>query len=525
MVVFYSQKGDDTRCAILTEKILPLIERICGDLHQKWFDEKAVYIKESKSLYEKALENIKQIFAILRQEVVSAGLLENKKIKQLVCITDARFEFRPAKEGAFTEIYNVTGKPESFCSNCELSKETHRVWALPSYVHCLYEAVQRLCSELVELRREDLIADYAEIEYVERYRYVPKPPKKTLQEYFCPNCCWVFNDDSAPKDEMGNPIPFDKLDKNWRHPKCEDLPKDFRMYQERISCTALLLFGLTFYTSLRKFEDHRNLLVYGDKELSEIPSWVAYETLRRIKWAREAQRDYFRAKGLCFKNPSPETCEKSASLLGQHSLWSEVKSVQNQDRNKNKKKRKYTILIGEDHKPLVLPSVKDVPFFLDKDRINKSLALVLKKIGVSPEGISCECEYIFPINIELGFEDKYRLCLSIEWAPGIFEILHLHLFQASDTNIRYDFIKELYENPQMLINNSLDEFGINAKQYLERIGITGVLDKLFIAEKMKTGAILRAKRIDLTKESAGTRKKIRKHTQGLNTVVWRHYSF
>ena len=125
--------------------------------------------------------------------------------------------------------------------------------------------------------------------------------QKTLQEYFCTDCCWVFNDASAPKDEAGNLIPFDRLDKSWGHPKCDGLPKDFRMYQERVSCTEPLLFGLTFFASLRKFEDHRNLLITVDKELHEIPNWVAYEALWRIKWARETPRDYFRKKDYALK--------------------------------------------------------------------------------------------------------------------------------------------------------------------------------------------------------------------------------
>ena len=145
------------------------------------------------------------------------------------------------------------------------------------------------------------------------------------------------------------------------------------------------------------------------------------------------------------------TCEKSALVLGLHSLWSEVKTSQNKNRNKNKKKRKYTF-IGADNKPIELSAVKDVPFFLDKERVNQSLSIILKKMGAPLEGISCECEYVFPLNIELCFELTHYLCLRVEWAPGIFEILQMHLFQGIDTNIRYDFIKELCANPKTLVS-------------------------------------------------------------------------
>ena len=517
VALFYSEKTDDIRCEILADKILPLLEKISPDLHKQWLEEKEEHVNASKLLYEKALADIKNVFSVLRQRVVSAGLLENEKIKQSVCIADARFEFRPASENAFIKNSPITGKPEWICFNCGRSKEIHRVWALPSYVHCLYKAVQFVCNVLVDLRREDLINDYAEIEYVERYRWVPKPPKKTLQEYFCADCCWIFNDDSAPKDKDGNPIPFDGLDKNWKHPNCEGLPRDFHMYQERISCTEPLLLELTFFASLRKFEDHRNFLITVDKKPSEVLTWVAYETLWRIKWALETPRDYFRKKGLRFKNPSPVTCEKSASILGLHSLWSEIKTSQNKNRNKNKKKRKYTFL-GEDNKSLELSAVKDVPFFLNKERVNQSLSVILKEIGAPLEGISCECDYLLPLNIELCFKLTHYLCLRIEWAPGLFEILQIHSFQDINANIRHDFIKELYENPERLVSmDTSDASGISAKQYLERIGITGVLDKLFIAQKTGTGAILSAKHIDLTKASTAIRKKVRKYIQELKT--------
>ena len=110
VAIFYLEKADDVRCEILADKILPLIEKIYPDLHQQWLEEKEEHINESKSLYEKALADIKNVFSVLRQRIVSAGLLANEKIKQSVCVADARLEFRPASENAFMKNADVTGK-------------------------------------------------------------------------------------------------------------------------------------------------------------------------------------------------------------------------------------------------------------------------------------------------------------------------------------------------------------------------------------------------------------------------------
>lgn len=452
VAVFYTQKADDARCAMLSERILPLIEGTRGDLCNGWIREKIEHQCKYKVLYAKAFDDIQKVFMILKQRIICAKLLENEKIKPRICVIETMLGLRSADEKTFSKVYDDKGFPDLICCNCELSEEAHRAYVFPSYVWGVYEAVKRLCCALIDMRREDLINDYAEIEYSD--------------------------------------------------------------------CQDPLLFGLNFFSSLNEYEDHQSIFFRLGDERLHMQGWVAYENLWRIKWARDINRDFFRKKGLRYQNK--KACDKSASILSLHGLYAEVKTIQN--KHINKKKRKVTFLIGENREPVEIELGNAKPFFLDEQYINQSLAVVLSAMGVPlDENLD---DYDFPQSIELGFEKTHYLCLAVQWTPEIFEICQLHGFQDIEKNVRHDFIADILDNPKEFRSmKRLAADGINAKQYLERIGIKGVLDKLFIEQKTGTGAILRAKRVDLTKESAVTRKKIRKYTQGLKTVVWRHYSF
>jgi len=123
----------------------------------------------------------------------------------------------------------------------------------------------------------------------------------------------------------------------------------------------------------------------------------------------------------------------------------------------------------------------------------------------------------------LVLEDHIELRLKIEWEPGIVEFCHIHSFQELDYKPLYDFIEGLYDNPGEFqeISPKLIIDGGNAKQFLKKAAIDGVLYRLFIALGItRYGAILRKKRIVISDESKDTLKALSGCIQKLKNIRW-----
>ena len=226
------------------------------------------------------------------------------------------------------------------------------------------------------------------------------------------------------------------------------------------------------------------------------PVWVAWENLFQIEWSWKLSRDFFRKKELHYENP--KDCKRSAQLLMFHSLAFDVKSIQKRRKQKNIS-------------------------FCDRDRISKNLELVLSEVYSQSDYTSELSMFVIPYAIELTMEENdVRLYLIVKWTQEIKQVCHLHTFQDLDSNIRYKFINDLLANPNILITMDPESAtGINAKQYLEKIGINGVLDKLFIIRKTAHGATLRNKCVPLVDESEVTLKRLSRHIQNLETIKWK----
>ena len=225
--------------------------------------------------------------------------------------------------------------------------------------------------------------------------------------------------------------------------------------------------------------------------------WVAFEMLYRIEWAWNISRDYLRKKTLTYK--SAEDCAKSALRLGFHSLRGEIKNLQ------PKQKRKKST------------------FFCRRNFLEKNLNKVLQRVYESEECVLSQIsEKSIPHAIELLLEDDIQLRLSVEWIPGVIEVCHVHSFQDDHTecakNSRRNFVCDLLDKPGKRVQIRVS--GENAKEYLRRVGIKGVVAKLFIKEAKADTAILRSKPVALEGMSEATLKKVCSAIQKLKAVRW-----
>jgi hypothetical protein len=435
MGVLSSTTTDHQYHAILVGKIIPLVRRLAGNLHQKWVDEKMNHQVDRDKLEKEADKEIKNCFYTIKQRLAEAQLLDSKAMKQRICIIKTILE---------SQLEPLTGLR---CSKCDALREEHRVPVTPSYTHHTHDLVKSLCCDILNLGRHDLLIEFAKISFLKQYR----------------------NDESFILEE----VPF----------------------------IESFIFASSFY-ELCELDEVTSWFNRGKNTIS---TWVAWDTLVCLEWANEGSRDYLRKKN--FKYENPEEAERSIYLLYLHGLRAEEKAVRDKRQNKNK-----------------------VTLFC-RAHIDNALSIVIKELGFSIGDHIFEHEDALPYAVELVLEDHIELQLKVEWAPGIAEFCHIHSFQERDLKSRprdsghilYDFIKSLYDNSGQVqvLSEDVICYGGNAKQFLKKAGINGVLFDLFIDQNItRHEASIFQKRVELNQAPKETLEDLHKCIQTLKTIRW-----
>lgn len=221
--------------------------------------------------------------------------------------------------------------------------------------------------------------------------------------------------------------------------------------------------------------------------------WMLYDYFYSIEWSLNLNRDFFRKKELSYENSN--ACCRSAFLLTLHGVHGEVSAVKNKRQGHNR--------VMMYHRGCI------------QDKLKQLLTLV----NYNHEEVK-KTFWQLPISIELKLYDHRLLCFRIEWAPGIFEVVTLHLFQEPlEKNMLYRFIKSLLENPGQEIAVSYVT-GATVKKNLERIGMSGIIAKIFFVEKSSFIAILKYSKMNIADLSKSSIKKIQKYIPKLKHVKW-----
>lgn len=439
------------------------------------------YLETRNMLEENALIQIKKALEFLKQRILEEEILK-ESVKNHVCIIQSMLKFRASDEN-YINVLNDQGINELLCAICGDKEERHRVYVMPSYLQGLFEHMCYLCNAIFNLGREDLVIDFVQIKVLNEYQY----------------------------DQMGNP------------------------YLNQIRVIDKFTFAPLIF-ELAQFND--TYCLGNDKTM---PSWLAWETLYSIEWAsKESARDFFRKKKE-LKYNTPDLCEKNAHRLQLHSIRCEVKAICNKDQESckinNDKwpdriiKLSVSGISNTKEDQVLLPETREEQNIRDKisshnrERLDRALEIVLKDVyGVSNDAIE---HLIYPQAIELIIEDDIKLRLKVEWNSHIVEMLDLQAFkeriEAGEDipNTLYNFVNELIDKPGifMELNYSLGT-KVNVKKYLKKIGLSGVLYDLFIVNQTGSKAMLRSKRIILSKIPKAKLKKLDKHLENLRHHKW-----
>lgn len=447
-------------------KIKPLIGLIQPGIIQEYETDKSNHLKKYQHFKDKTLAEIKESFVILKQRLCNEGLLTNSVILRQTCIIDSIFESRLENEKAF-EIINNEGISEWICTICGDNKRSHRVYVFPSYHEGLFREVCCLCDKIFQLGRKDLIIDLAEIRTFEKWQH------STISE----------NDLKYKSEEIDRYI---------------FAPSLFELFK-------------------------LNDITYFQNQGSDVPPWVAWDILYSAEWAvKEAARDFLRKKTLNYD--SPEAIITSAYRLGLHALRLTVK---------NAVKRQDNLFSENDSLDLSKSKLKCNSMTFIHERIDKALELVLRDIDKISDSCRAEPDYVlYPVSIKLFFDDYYdefRLCLKVEYASNIYQIIQLHKFRDNIDNDSgddisnkiYIFIQKLIQNPNQFTKlNYLQSVKVNAKKHLHKVGIAEILYELFIINKTGNSVALQSNHIDLTEKPKIKLNQLQNYLDTLKHVRW-----
>jgi rubredoxin len=526
--VLSASNNDHDYCEILVTKILPLIRRLEPDLFNAYLEGKRTFINQQRSLEKKALKELIAFFDRLKQLIRNTDLLLNQNIKQLLCCVETMLNFGPRKSDAFEDVElsepepiwelkrNKTSgkifwikkliKKQSICRHCRAPAGDHRTYILPSYVWGIHKTLEKLCHELVNLGREDLIRENVILTHIDKYVLVDQKEGNSLQAFSC-ECGYVYEDQTAQKDAEAKLIPLHKLSSDWCCPICQETRSAFTKYQYPVRRNVSVITAFTFAPSFHDLENLQHSLTQDAIKNNETAIWQAFEILYRVEWAsthqlgqdglkKNAPPDFLRKKKPSYDDA--QTLRTAANLLGLKNLRDEVISLV-----PAQKRAKYS-------------------FFSNRTIIQQNLDKVLRNIYQSDETLVNSCNSPFPLAIELKIEDHRLLRLLVEWIPGIIEVCHLHTYKDDQEDCsRLDFVDELIENPGKMIkirwhNNEIK----NAKEYLRRAGIDGIIQRSFLDEVKAAQAQLKSKRILLQNATDAELKKLRQAIQKLKTSRW-----
>lgn len=298
-----------------------------------------------------------------------------------------------------------------------------------------------------------------------------------------------------------------------------DLIKDYANVRYSRSLQGYVIDNFMF-TAFFELLEHDDVLRWSNRSNVNCPAWVAWDTLISLEWSLKDKskctingettyrenRDEVRRKRLCVcykpvddkvlpeRCKDKEICQESSFRLYLHDLRAEGKTVK---------------------------GGAEVFCFSEKN-ISNALQIIFGEIKDAPVVLKPSGKFLFPSSISFVIENDIHLRLILEWAPRVVEIYSMHTFQyiTPGSNVISEFMIKLLDSPKRLVKISRNASGNNATKFLRRVGINGVLDKLFIIKKTSEGAMLRSARIDLTRVSVQTLEEVREYVQIFEHERW-----
>lgn len=383
-------------------------------------------------------------------------------------------------------------------------------------VHCLepYYCLDKLLNEQLGLGDFDTIKRYVEIENYEESEHLRS----------CFECRYGRNDKLVSRiiEEQGQ---------NFVCPKCYST-----LFQVRLYTTTRTKLKYNSYTNSHSYTFPSSIIelvdLYHEYDLDNVQEpWVAWHYLTLVEESWKNLRDYFKKKKLLrekiakkrkrWPNWLPTSkiiqsaLERDGKLLGEHCFRAEMRAIQNKNHGSD------LIVFSEETGKFMPIRAKKVHLF-ERKRFENYLNIVLGAIMGNPSEIG---NIPAPSAIELAIEDEIHLRLLVKWDLEITEVFHLHSFhddvEKTVKNIPRNFITALLDNSGTSTKVPYSNEAKKAIVYLQRAGITGILDELFIAKKTETSATLRSKKYSLKQVNGKQIERLQKHLLKLKSIEWR----
>lgn len=437
------------------QRIMPLIRIIAPKMLRSLFLKSREEERKRLALEDAVLAEIKKSFVYMKTKLLNESFLDEEEIKQKACYVETilNFNFQRNSDGA--------------CLNCNGAERNHRAYLLPSYAWGLWEEMRQLIQLIYEKGRLDIIEKMVEMRYQKEYCVNENNDKSLIQRYDCMQCGYIYDQKTALRDLDGIAIQFGALSDEWCCAECSSSKSSFMIQHKYVLRNVAKIDCFIFAPSFEKLQELNNSFDTNDD------LWIIYESLRRIEVGWKLGWDFLRKKKLAFN--SIKSIRNGSYYLGIQSLYFEGKALRQSPRSRT----------GE--------------FFYSREKVTKMLKKLIEAIYTNSGQLENDQEQILvPHSIELFIEKEQWLCLKVEWIPGIFEILKVHSFsnisggkKEDNGNIRLKFLTSLIKNPQKVVYMPTSEG--NSSQIFEKIGLEGILGKIFVKKKIKGGAILHPK--------------------------------
>lgn len=464
-------------------KIYPLIKYTHKDLFDFAKNQRLRYT----SAEEKLLFDTKNTYELIKNRLIKESFLDNLHIKKIICGIDSILRLQYEDDRA-TEIVVSKSERRYICENCGDNKESHRAYVFPTYARGLFHEAAYLIRQVFLLGREDLIKEFIEIREFNHYQEIPS----VLQKFHCVHCKYIYSNNALDENNSGDNILFDELDEMWECPQCRNPKTDFLPSMNNVKmCKVREIERFIFTPSIYILSYLENIFYCDDN----VPLWAAFEIFDYIEMmdAEDVRNALRKTKKLSYK--SHKHFIKNRNLLLIDSAKEELKAIckRPESRQINLFRRNYLV---------------------------KALNAIDNALEHSNK--------IYPYAIELLL-DEWCLYLMIEWHKDCIEVLYIQKFREKideqsgedAENKVYNFVEYLLENPGMHTSlNYLLGTKVNAKKYLNKIGIKDILYDLFINNESGSLVSLESSRIILKNIDESKLEKLCKIFDDFKTEKW-----
>ncbi len=453
-------------------EVLPLIKYMATELHNKWIGQIEGYIKKLAKLEKQAMQQIRENVILLKRDFVNFNTVEDiNKINEIMIIIVT-----------LEDVFDGSA-----------------VFIMPSQLCLAWDYYSKICYRLCFLSNIGIVKKYVAIVYSDAEQKIPFVEAVLGTSYFSEH-----ND----------------LERSFESSNSQSFSENiWKSYEYLMQLRWSLRRSKTDKCAHDPYDFFRKKLLYHQQTPQD------FEIQHTKKY-----------KNLTKKNLTAKHAKRDAVLMDLYFRYQEVRAMENDTPLVISK----TITFSRVKDPrcdVLFEGVQMVPMNLEpilvgtivenvmytREKIDGKLDIVLNEI-YKFGSFAIESLNFIAISLHLKKDQDriVRLYLYVQWTSHITAVFCIHRFQDLDNvdNEMNKFTDALLRFGKISLDPN-SATGVNATKYLQRIGIIGVLDEIFIAQKMAFTVKLTSQSISIQQLSPDTIKKLLQHIEGLEFQKWK----